>query len=556
MKIATFNVNGINGRLPVLLEWLAETQPDIACLQELKAPQERFPEAALREAGYGAVWHGQKAWNGVAILARGSQPVEIRRGLPGDPEDLHSRYLEAAVNGFVVGCLYLPNGNPWPGPRFDYKLRWFERLTESGQPAILAGDFNVMPTDLDVYAPERWIDDALFRPEVRDAFHRLTAQGWTDALRTTHPGEKIYTFWKYFRNAFARNAGIRIDHVLLGPSVAPRLVAAGVDRDVRGREKPAIMPLSGWKSRELRSHGPPRAGPPDDSKQLRAVRNVCAPTPFASRLKIAAHARAGSRSTEDAHVIKAVIFDIDGTLVDSVDLHARAWTAALHHFGHLVSFADVRSQIGKGGDQLMPVFLSAEEIENRGEEIEAYRAQLFRDTYLPQVRAFPAVRDLVKRIQRNGQRVALASSAKGSELSAYKKIAAIDDLIEAETTSDDVGKSKPHPDIFEAMLGRLRLDAREAVVIGDSPHDAQAASKIGLRTIGVLCGGFSDADLRAAGACAIYGDPAHLLRDFGHSLLALERPPERSRPDTPHPTVMLAFSLATAAVLTILFRRR
>jgi exodeoxyribonuclease-3 len=242
MRIATYNVNGVNGRLANLLGWLHEAAPDIVCLQELKAPDDRFPAAALRAAGYGAVWHGQKSWNGVAILARGAEPVETRRGLPGDPDDTHSRYIEAAIGGMLVGCLYLPNGNPAPGPKFDYKLRWFERLTgyaqtllESGAPAVLAGDFNVMPTDLDVYAPERWVDDALFRPEVRDAYHRLVAQGWTDALRVLHPDERIYTFWKYFRNAFARNAGLRIDHLLLSPSVAGRLVAAGVDRDVRAR---------------------------------------------------------------------------------------------------------------------------------------------------------------------------------------------------------------------------------------------------------------------------------------------------------------------------------
>ena len=222
--------------------WRRRT-PDIVCLQELKAPDEKFPAAALRAAGYGAVWHGQKSWNGVAILARGAEPVETRRGLPGDPDDTHSRYLEAAIGGLIVGCLYLPNGNPAPGPKFDYKLRWFERLTSyaetllaSGAPAVLAGDFNVMPTDLDVYAPERWVDDALFRPEVREAYRRLVAQGWTDALRALHPDERIYTFWKYFRNAFARDAGLRIDHLLLSPSLAGRLVAAGVDREVRARE--------------------------------------------------------------------------------------------------------------------------------------------------------------------------------------------------------------------------------------------------------------------------------------------------------------------------------
>ena len=244
MKIATFNVNGINGRLARLLEWLDEEAPDVACLQELKAPQDRFPESAIRAAGYGAIWHGQSRWNGVAILARGADPIETRRGLPGDPDDDHSRYIEAAVNGVLVGCLYLPNGNPAPGPKFDYKLRWFARLAEharalldTGMPVVLAGDYNVMPTDLDVYAPERWRDDALFRPEVRAAYRALVAQGWTDALRTLHPDARIYTFWDYWRNAWGRDAGLRIDHLLLSPSAAARLIAAGVDRAVRGRDK-------------------------------------------------------------------------------------------------------------------------------------------------------------------------------------------------------------------------------------------------------------------------------------------------------------------------------
>ncbi len=244
MKIATYNVNGVNGRLPVLLRWLAETQPDVACLQELKAPQEKFPEHAIREAGYGLIWHGQKSWNGVAILAKGLDPVETQRGLPGDPDDLHSRYIEATIGELTVGCLYLPNGNPAPGPKFDYKLRWFERFSEHARalvnkrsPVILAGDYNVIPTELDVYKPERWVDDALFRPEVRAAYHQLLAQGWTDALRTLHPGEKIYTFWDYFRNAYGRDAGLRIDHLLLNPAMAPRLRAARVDRQVRGWEK-------------------------------------------------------------------------------------------------------------------------------------------------------------------------------------------------------------------------------------------------------------------------------------------------------------------------------
>ncbi len=244
MRIATYNVNSINARLANLLRWLGETSPDVVCLQELKAPQEKFPEGAIRDAGYGVVWHGQKSWNGVAILARGADPVEVRRALPGDLDDLHSRYLEATTHGLTVGCLYLPNGNPAPGPKFDYKLRWLERLivhaaalVSRDSPVILAGDYNVIPTERDVYKPERWIDDALFRVEVREAFERLTRQGWVDAIRRMHPDAQIYTFWDYFRNAFGRDAGLRIDHLLLNPAVATRLIDAGVDRDVRGWEK-------------------------------------------------------------------------------------------------------------------------------------------------------------------------------------------------------------------------------------------------------------------------------------------------------------------------------
>jgi exodeoxyribonuclease-3 len=243
MRIATFNINGINGRFSSLRQWLDETKPDVVCLQELKAADAAFPVGALREAGYGAIWHGEKNWNGVAILARGADPIETRRGLPGDPSDTQSRYIEAAIDGVLVGCLYVPNGNPCPGPKFDYKLRWFERLAEharallsTGAPVALVGDYNVMPTDLDVYAPEKWRDNALFRPEAREAYRALVEQGWTDAVRALHPNQRVYTFWKYFRNAFARDAGLRIDHFLLSPSLAERLSAAGVDRDVRGRD--------------------------------------------------------------------------------------------------------------------------------------------------------------------------------------------------------------------------------------------------------------------------------------------------------------------------------
>jgi exodeoxyribonuclease III len=244
MKIATYNVNGITSRLPRLLEWLQRESPDVACLQELKALDTGFPIVPIREAGYGAVWHGQRSWNGVAILAKGVEPIETRRGLPGDPDDTHSRYIEAAVNGIVIGCLYLPNGNPQPGEKFDYKLAWFERLLKharelyaSGQPVVLAGDYNVVPTDFDIYNPKSWRKDALLQPATREAYQRLLAQGWTDALRKCHPDAAIYTFWDYFRNHWERNSGLRIDHLLLNKELAPHLVDANVDRWVRGQPK-------------------------------------------------------------------------------------------------------------------------------------------------------------------------------------------------------------------------------------------------------------------------------------------------------------------------------
>ena len=244
LRIATYNVNGVNGRLPVLLRWLGDTAPDVACLQEIKTSDETFPAKALEEAGYSAIWHGQKSYNGVAILARGAKPAEVMRGLPGDPDDSHSRYLEADVFGLRIGCLYLPNGNPAPGPKFDCKLAWFERLIEhpkvlfeAGGPVVLTGDYNAVPTPLDAYKPERWVGDAVFFPETREAYARLLKQGWTDAIRTLYPDEVIYTYWDYFRNAFERNAGIRMDHFLLSKELAPKLTGGGVDTNVRGWEK-------------------------------------------------------------------------------------------------------------------------------------------------------------------------------------------------------------------------------------------------------------------------------------------------------------------------------
>jgi exodeoxyribonuclease-3 len=244
LKLATFNVNGIATRLPHLLDWLAKETPDIVALQELKATDEAFPAAAIEAAGYGALWHGQRSWNGVALLGRGVAPVESRRGLPGEPDDDQSRYLEAAVHGIVVAGLYLPNGNPRPGPKFDYKLRWMDRLIRHAKtlvdlphPVVLMGDFNVIPTDADVYDPKSWRKDALIQPEVRDAFERLLAQGWRDALRDAFGDERIYTFWDYFRQHAERDRGLRIDHLLLNPVLAKRMHGAGVDRWVRLQER-------------------------------------------------------------------------------------------------------------------------------------------------------------------------------------------------------------------------------------------------------------------------------------------------------------------------------
>lgn len=243
MKIATYNINGINNRIERLLEWLTEIEPDAVCLQELKTETNKFPYKAIEQAGYGAIWQGEKSWNGVAILSKGSEPVEIRRSLPGDPTDAQARYIEAAVNGLMIASIYLPNGNPQPGPKFDYKLAWFERLKlhakellDTGLPIVLAGDYNVVPTDADIYQTTSWDDDALLQPESREAFASLIKQGWTDALRKCHPDEAIYTYWDYKRNRWPRNAGLRIDHLLLSPALAPIIEDAKVDKAYRGRD--------------------------------------------------------------------------------------------------------------------------------------------------------------------------------------------------------------------------------------------------------------------------------------------------------------------------------
>jgi len=240
MKIATFNINNVNKRLPNLIAWLRGASPDVVCLQELKCTDADFPIAAIRRAGYQAVWHGQKSWNGVAILARGMEPVRTRTELPGDPQDAQSRYIEAAVNGILIGCLYAPNGNPQPGPKFDHKLAWLDRLIrhagsliKAGVPAVLAGDYNVVPTPHDIYPTTSYEKNALVQPQSRAALRRLMQQGWIDAIRALHPDERVYTFWDYMRNRWPRDAGLRLDHILVSPDLAKRLVASGVDRDVR-----------------------------------------------------------------------------------------------------------------------------------------------------------------------------------------------------------------------------------------------------------------------------------------------------------------------------------
>jgi exodeoxyribonuclease-3 len=244
MKIATFNINNINRRLPNLLTWLAEARPDIVCLQELKCTDRQFPATAIADAGYGAVWVGQSAWNGVAILARGLEPIITANALPGDQDDDQARYLEAAINGLVVACLYAPNGNPQPGPKFAYKLSWGERLLEHAEelfatklPVVIAGDYNIVPEARDIYVTTSYRDNALVQPAPREQYARLLAQGWTDALRKIHPDEPaLYTFWDYMRNRWPRNAGLRLDHLLLSKKLVRKLNDAGVDREVRGAE--------------------------------------------------------------------------------------------------------------------------------------------------------------------------------------------------------------------------------------------------------------------------------------------------------------------------------
>ncbi|MEO8313812.1 MAG: DNA ligase D [Pseudomonadota bacterium] len=343
MRIATYNVNGITTRLPQLLAWLARESPDVVCLQELKADNTGFPRGALNKAGYGAIWHGQRSWNGVAILTKGAVPEEMRRGLPGNPSDDHSRYLEADINGILVACIYLPNGNPQPGPKFDYKLAWFERLIrhamrlwKSGVPTVLAGDFNVVPTDFDIYSPKSWKKDALLQPESRIAYARLLQQGWTDALRECHPGEAIYTFWDYFRDHWNRNAGLRIDHLLLSQKLKPRLVDANVDRWVRGEPHPSDhapvwIELSDGKSNPAQKRKGVRKMDMPDTLAKRSAPVTPAksktkharskPTPRREKSAVAATTPAGAIKKAAPSTLKPVL----ATLVDRPPAQPAEW---------------------------------------------------------------------------------------------------------------------------------------------------------------------------------------------------------------------------------------
>jgi exodeoxyribonuclease-3 len=289
MKIATYNINNVNKRLPNLLAWLRTASPNVVCLQELKSADADFPIDAIRRAGYEGVWRGQKTWNGIAILARGPEPVLTRSELPGDATDTQSRYVEAAVNGILIGCVYAPNGNPQPGPKFDYKLAWLERLIRHARsllkasvPVVLAGDFNVVPTPFDIYQTHSYDNDALVQPESRAAFQRLVKQGWTDAIRALHPQDRIYTYWDYMRNRWPRDAGLRLDHLLLSIDLAQRLVASGVDRVVRGKRNASDHAPAWAELRDVATRGNRLAAEPP-SRTKRAKKLPAAVSPSARR---------------------------------------------------------------------------------------------------------------------------------------------------------------------------------------------------------------------------------------------------------------------------------
>src|SRR5580704_712723 len=330
MKIASFNINNIRKRLPNLLDWLREAGPDVVCLQELKATDAEFPAETLRQAGYEAVWRGQKSWNGVAILARWA-PVLTCSALPGDLSDTQSRYIEAAVNGVIIASIYAPNGNPQPGPKFTYKLAWLKRFTvhaaelyATGVPVVLAGDYNVVPTDLDIYPTKSWDKDALLQPESRAAYANLLTQGWLDAIRALHPKERMYTYWDYVRKRWERDGGLRLDHMLLSPLIAKRLQEAGVDRAVRGKEN-ASDHAPVWV--ELRDAAARRRSPAQKSKGATAdvaTRTGAKAQPAVKATKASPHALQRPRT---APVTEPVISDRPLLVIDGDSFAHRSYHA-------------------------------------------------------------------------------------------------------------------------------------------------------------------------------------------------------------------------------------
>ncbi len=401
MKIATFNVNNIKRRLPNLLDWLNASKPDVVCLQELKCAERDFPTVPLREAGYSAVWRGEKTWNGVAILARDREPVLTSTALPGDPADLQARYIEAAVEGILVCCLYLPNGNPQPGPKFDHKLAWFRRLEQHAGallgaeiPAVLCGDFNVAPTPIDIYPTKSWDNDALTHPKSRTAFARLVDQGWTDALRKMHPNERVYTFWRYMRQRWERDAGLRLDHLLLSPPLAPRLEDAGVDRAVRGLEN-ASDPAPVWvKLRPLTELGARKRKGPDTtaaSKASRELAQTISPVADAARRTTRSRSAGAPKGT----ITKRPLLVIDGDSFAHRSYHALPKTILRNDgngAGAIVGFANFLLRL-YDAEQPRAVIVGWDTLEaptKRHKQFPAYQSgREFDDALIEQLKVLP-----------------------------------------------------------------------------------------------------------------------------------------------------------------------
>ena len=411
MKITTFNINNIKRRLRNLLDWLRAAEPDVVCLQELKATDAEFPITEIQRAGYEAVWRGQKSWNGVAILARHRKPVLTRTELPGDPSDMEARYIESAVNGILIGCIYLPNGNPLPGPKFNYKRAWFKRLIlhaaelrETGVPAILAGDYNVVPTAFDIYPTKSWDNDALLHPESRAAFRHLLNQGWTDAIRARHPDEPMYTYWDYKRNRWTRDAGLRLDHILLSPDLAEHLVDAGVDRDVRGKKAASdhapvwVMLRRTAQMPRTRTDSGGVAGGKPDSRRAREPKEPAAITSQKSAVAAAASGRMKSTS-ERPSVGRAIrrrpLLIIDGDSFAHRSYHALPKTILRRGnkgAGAIVGFANLLLRLYEAEHprSVLVAWDTQEALTHRHEKFAAYQSgRKFDDALLEQLAVLP-----------------------------------------------------------------------------------------------------------------------------------------------------------------------